>query len=87
MEDCSRDRGEGVAVGQDRGAHFHLGPGMGLIEMLLSAFEQYPLTPASFRARNIADPPELSPRANGTPKYSAIAVSASLTWFWPPWYL
>ena len=52
-----------------------------------TAFHRHWLTPASFRARNIADPPELSPRANGTPKYSAIAVSASLTWFWPPWYL
>ena len=55
--------------------------------MLSFSFHQYQLTPASFSARNIAEPPELSPRANGTCRYSAIADSASLTWFWPPWYL
>ena len=61
-------------------------PHVGKISQIISffLFESVPylvfcLTPASLRARNIAEPPELSPRAKGAPRYSAIAVSASLT--------
>ena len=88
MEDCSRNRGEGVTVGQDGGAHRNLECYLTFDKKKSSVpCHQIQLTPASFRARKIADPPELRPRAKDAPKYSAIAVSASLTWFWPPWYL